>query len=353
MAVFTIPSDITTDAGRRQWIAQISSGDDKLNDFLQDVYDMSPSKPNAIAEIITAVQAANDSNNLGTNLDFVFDVSLGPTVHKKREIQPIQVFNTFYIGDMLLRNDGYPKSMNSHAWEAAARKHAITPLDGSSKILYGANTPQGDILLAYNAASYYTSARKFLYVSDLQVGQQLTRQQMYSLGFGDEDLGKGQKFVITAYQWKASDKNYGVTRYYPGGIWSNENDKSLVKGVNVEFGILEDTMSQGFLSADGTWITPEYQPVWEVNNDISARNDRYWQNYLWQCQNPEPTLNNYSLYKPLTFSFTMASGEVSTKTYDISIPDFQSWMNDYTDWAGKRAFFDYANALTGSIGTSY
>lgn len=163
------------------------------------------------------------------------------------------------------------------SWETVANSYKLVDFSGpagkSEYYAYGSSTPTGDILLVLNIVQNSANVNKFKYVSDLSIGQELNRSQMYSLGFTDKQLGSNSTFVITGYRWvqnMAGQRDFqGRTRYQGGGIWSKDDPMSDVYGLKytVAAKVYDDIVASPYMDAT---IMPSY--ISYTSNGLSPEN---------------------------------------------------------------------------------
>lgn len=173
------------------------------------------------------------------------------------------------------------------SWETVANSYKLVDFSGptgkTEYYAYGSSTATGDILLALNIVQNSANVNKFKYVSDLSIGQELNRSQMYSLGFTDKELGLNSTFVITGYRWAqnmAGQRDFqGRTRYQGGGMWSKDNPLSDVYGLKytVAAKVYDDIVASPNMDAT---IMPSY--IAYTSNGLSPENADFNKNIINQ-----------------------------------------------------------------------
>lgn len=178
-------------------------------------------------------RAADDKESIATEIIATLDAAAyirdnsiedsQPEINLKTVLELREFFHDIDVNEEIFGIPGL--DLNYSYWQQIGESFGNKPGYDEGKVssfqAYGTRTAFGDILLAFNAASIYTSAMKFKYVNNLGIGQQLTRDDLYRLGLDDTSIPEGYLFVIVGYSFGSSKQ--GTSRYLPDGIYDKDN----------------------------------------------------------------------------------------------------------------------------------
>lgn len=217
--------------------------------------------------LVTVYRAADDKDSIATEIVATLDAAAyirdnsteesPPEINLKTVLELREFFHDIDVNEEIFGIPGL--DLNYSYWQQIGKSFGSEPGYDKGKVssfqAYGTRTAFGDILLAFNAASIYTSAMKFKYVNNLGIGQQLTRNDLYRLGLDDTKIPEGDLFVIVGYSFGSSKQ--GTSRYLPDGIYEKDNPLNPVYLVDYQIAPVKrvgDNLTES--SIDNSYISP-------------------------------------------------------------------------------------------------
>lgn len=295
--VAVIPEDTSTASGKEELIILKALPDEKLATAMVTAYRAADDKDSMANEIIATLDAAayiRDSS-YGDNL---------PEINLKMVLELREFFHDIDVNEEIFGIPGL--DLNYSYWQQIGKSFGNEPGYDAGKVssfqAYGTRTAFGDILLAFNAASIYTSAMKFKYVNNLGIGQQLTRNDLYRLGLEDANIPEGNLFVIVGYSFGSSKQ--GTSRYLPEGIYDKDNPLNPVYLVDYQIAPVKrvgDNLT--VVTNDNSYVSPTIN----LNNTVV------------EGSKPDETVQSVSTSATSTYKSGVSHNGTATNVH-ISVP---------------------------------